>query len=83
MQDRAVTVWSDTLNAPRSCAEKTVSSEVYDEHYYLEQDGPGGWRSFLEIGGQHLYYLAYGVFPFNLIFDDIIYALAWPDKSRI
>jgi ubiquinone/menaquinone biosynthesis C-methylase UbiE len=52
MQDRTVTAWRDNLNIPCSCAEQTVSSEVYDENYYWEQDGPGGWRRFLETGGQ-------------------------------
>ncbi|MCJ7728460.1 MAG: class I SAM-dependent methyltransferase, partial [Sedimentisphaerales bacterium] len=28
----------------------SVPSTVYDERYYWEQNGPGGWRRFLELG---------------------------------
>jgi SAM-dependent methyltransferase len=36
-----------------------------------------GWLGILLYG---FYYLCYGVFPFNMVFGDIIYALAWPDR---
>ena len=31
---------------------RAVPSEVYDERYYYEQDGPYGWRKFLETRGR-------------------------------
>ena len=31
---------------------RAVPSEVYDERYFYEQDGPYGWRQFLEKRGQ-------------------------------
>lgn len=36
-----------------NCKQRSVPAEVYDERYYWEQDGPEGWRRFLETRGQH------------------------------
>lgn len=36
-----------------NCLQRNVPSDVYNEHYYWEEDGPFGWRRFLETRGQH------------------------------
>ncbi len=36
-----------------NCTQRTVPSGVYDKHYYWEENGPGGWRRFLETRGRY------------------------------
>jgi len=41
------------LGIKGGCTQRTIPSEVYDEHYYWEQNGPGRWVQFLKTRGQH------------------------------
>jgi len=42
------------MEREKNMTERIVPSQVYDELYYIEQNGPGGWKHFLDTGGREI-----------------------------